>query len=57
MHRRLFTYFNDNLKSNIKFRQFIVKYATIVKCEPSIFYHILFELYKNNFERDFMNED
>lgn len=56
MHRRLYSYFNDNSKKNIKFRPFIVKYATITKSEPSVFYNILFEIYKDDLERDAMTE-
>jgi hypothetical protein len=50
-------YFNDGLKANLKFRQFIVKYATLIKCEDDVFYHILFEIYKDHFERDIMTEE
>lgn len=54
--RRLFTYFTDRQNNSIKFRQFVVKYATIVKCEPNVLYNILFELYKESLERDLMND-
>ena len=45
--KRLITFFYDNQNNNIRFRHFIVKYATLTKCEPTIFYRILFEIYKN----------
>lgn len=54
--RRLFTYFTDRQNNNIKFRQFVVKYATVVKCEPNVLYNILFEIYKESLERDLMND-
>jgi hypothetical protein len=56
VQRRLFVYFTDSQDGGLKFRQFVVKYATIVKCDRPVFCHILFELYKDALDRDLMTQ-
>lgn len=57
MAKRLFGFFNDQSNQNINFRQFMIKYAVLTKCEPEIFYKILFEIYKETPEIELMSEE
>ena len=43
---KMFRYFNDGRNQNIGFRQFMIKYATILRSELSILGKIIFELYR-----------
>ena len=56
MLKRLFQYYTDNEGEEIAFRQFIIKYATLIKAEPQILTNILFEIYKDSIDSPRMTQ-
>lgn len=55
MLKRLFQYYTDYGGEDIALRQFIIKYATLIKAEPHVLSNILFEIHKDSIDSALMS--